>query len=108
MFYVYLIKSEKHGTFYIGQTNNVKERLKYHNRGKCIYTRNKGPWRLIACKEFATRSTAMIEEKRIKKLKNRQAVLSEFGIAQAQDIPILGTTGGSPDKSGLGLPAKAR
>ena len=80
MFYVYLIESEKHGIFYIGQTNNIEERLKYHNRGKCTYTKNKGPWILIACKQFTTRSEAMIEEKRIKNLKNKQAVKEAFGI----------------------------
>jgi len=78
MFYVYLIQSEKYETFYVGQTNNIDERMKYHNRGKCTYTRNKGPWKIISYKEYSTRSQTMIEEKRIKKLKNRQAILKEF------------------------------
>ena len=80
MFYVYLIQSKKYGTFYIGHSNNTQVRLKHHNRGKCKYTKNKGPWELLAYKEFVTRALAMAEEKRIKNLKNRQAILRDFGI----------------------------
>ena len=82
MFFTYLIQSEKYDILYIGQTNNTEERLKYHNRGKCRYTRNKGPWKLQAYKKFSTRAEAMAEEKRLKKLKNREAVLREFGIQE--------------------------
>ena len=44
MYFVYFIESQTSGRFYIGQTNNLREQLNYHNRGKCKYTRNKGPW----------------------------------------------------------------
>ena len=80
MFYVYLIQSKEYGTFYIGHSNNTQARLKDHNRGKCKYTKNKGPWELLAYKEFATRALAMAEEKRLKKLKNRQAIVDNFRI----------------------------
>ena len=43
MYFVYLIESLKDGRYYIGQTNNLKERLKYHNKGKCKYIKNKVP-----------------------------------------------------------------
>ena len=78
MFYVYLIQSEKNRTFYIGQTADLQERLKYHNTGRSKYTRNKGPWELIAYKTFPTRSEAMKEEKRLKSIKNRKVILEEF------------------------------
>ena len=83
MFFVYLIQSEKHGTFYIGQTSSPLDRLKYHNRGKCKYTRNKGPWGLLAFKECASRAEAMAEERRLKNLKNKEAILKEFKINEA-------------------------
>ncbi|KAA3615100.1 MAG: hypothetical protein D8M58_21925 [Calditrichaeota bacterium] len=42
MFYVYLIESVEFGTYYIGQTNNIDERVNnYHNAGRCKYTKNR-------------------------------------------------------------------
>ncbi|MBS1539503.1 MAG: GIY-YIG nuclease family protein, partial [Bacteroidetes bacterium] len=32
-FYVYILQSDKDQSFYIGQTNNLDERLKRHNLG---------------------------------------------------------------------------
>ena len=80
MFYVYLLKSQVDDSFYIGQTNNLETRLNYHNKGRSQYTKTKIPWIMIAHKAFQTRSEAMMEEKRLKNLKNRQAVLKSFGL----------------------------
>ena len=83
MFYVYLIESIKFGTYYVGQTNDVEERLNnYHNRGRCTYTKQRMPWKLLAYKTFATRAEAMKEEKRIKKLKSRTQTLKTFGLEE--------------------------
>ena len=43
MYYVYLIESLKDGRYYIGQTNNLEERLKYHNRGNVNIQKIKVP-----------------------------------------------------------------
>jgi len=40
MYHVYLLKSKKNDTFYIGYTNNIKVRLTDHNSGKVEYTKN--------------------------------------------------------------------
>ena len=80
MYFVYLIESLKDGKYYIGQTNNLEERLNYHNTGRCKYTKNRGPWILKGYKSFPSRAEAMREEKRIKKLKNRTAIEEYFEI----------------------------
>ena len=80
MYFVYLLKSEKDGRFYIGQTQNLQERLLYHNSGRSKYTRYLGPWKLLAFKSFNSRGEAMREEIRLKKLKNRERILSEFNL----------------------------
>jgi len=80
MYFVYLLESLKDGKYYIGHTNNLNERLKYHNTGRCKYTKNRGPWILRAYKSFSTRAEAMREEKRLKKFKNRSAIEEFFGI----------------------------
>lgn len=48
MFYVYILKSQKHGKRYIGLTSkDPKQRLEEHNRGANIYTKRNGPFELI-------------------------------------------------------------
>lgn len=80
MYLVYLIESLIDGRYYIGQTNNLELRLNDHNQGKCKYTKNKGPCSIKAFKQFHSRSEAMKQEKRVKNLKNRQAIEEYFGI----------------------------
>ena len=70
MYYLYLIESEKDGSYYIGQTSDLKKRINYHNTNRSKYTRNKGPWKLIGYKTFSTRSEAMIAERKLKRIQN--------------------------------------
>jgi len=80
MYYVYLLESETDGRYYIGHTQDLKECLKYHNSGRSVYTKHRGPWRLLAYKTFKTRSGAMKAERHIKRLKNRNSIRIEFNI----------------------------
>ena len=68
-YYVYLIVSEKNQKTisYVGYTNNLKNRLILHNKGKgAKFTRGRN-WRIVYYKKFSTKSEAMIEEYRLKK-----------------------------------------
>ena len=87
-YFVYIIRNTQ-GRLYIGQTSNLELRLRRHNEGKVFSTKNRGPWQLIHSETFATRSAAMTQEKRLKALKSKRALLDY--IAQRQ----------SPDMSGL-------
>ncbi len=89
LYYVYLLLSLKCGKLYIGQTGNLLERFEYHNTGRSEYTKNKGPWALLAFKRFATRGEAMREEHRLKKLKNKQRILEEFGLNVADFTHVV-------------------
>ena len=80
MFFVYLLKSDKDGRFYIGQTQDRNVRLRYHNSGRSKYTKHRGPWTLLAFKSFQSRGEAMREEIRLKKMKNRCRILEEFNL----------------------------
>ena len=50
MHYVYLLDSEKICKYYIGQTNNLDDRLIRHNGNRCRSTKNKGSWKLVGYK----------------------------------------------------------
>ncbi len=70
-YYVYILRSEKDGSFYIGHTADLDERIQRHNHGKSLYTKAKVPWKLIYREEFHSRSEAMKREQEIKRKKNR-------------------------------------
>ncbi|MCC9018094.1 MULTISPECIES: GIY-YIG nuclease family protein [Flavobacterium] len=73
MFYVYIIYSKTFDVYYKGFSENIPQRLLYHNENKSRYTSNKGPWELVYSKVFNTKREALIEELRLKKL-NRKSL----------------------------------
>jgi len=70
---VYILRNHQ-GRYYIGQTNDVESRLQRHNGNEVFWTKNKGPWAVVYTQELASRSAAMLEEKRLKKLKSKLAI----------------------------------
>lgn len=46
-FYVYVLQSQKDRKLYIGYTNNLKKRIKEHNKGKSFATKMRTPLKLI-------------------------------------------------------------
>jgi len=80
-FFVYIIYSKAHDRFYIGQTDDFSNRLYRHNNGYESATKPYRPWELKCVIEKATRSEAMILERKIKNL-NRIKLLefiSKYG-----------------------------
>jgi len=71
-FYVYILKSQKDQSFYIGYTNDLDSRIREHNEGFARYTKNKRPWNLVYSEEFVTKKEAIIRERFLKKQKNRE------------------------------------
>jgi predicted GIY-YIG superfamily endonuclease len=63
---VYAIQSIKYKQIYIGQTENIKERLCCHNSGYVKSTKGRIPWVLIAFEEFEGRNKARWVEKELK------------------------------------------
>ena len=85
MYYVYILQSEKDHRLYIGQTNNVENRLIRHNNGEVRSTRMRRPLKLMCYKEFATRAEAMKIEKYLKSLKGGEEfkrILHHWGVAK--------------------------
>lgn len=74
MYYTYVLVSLSDNSYYIGSTENLEERLKYHNTGRSRYTKLKLPWNLIYFEEFQTLSLARNREKQIKSWKSRKAI----------------------------------
>ena len=73
---VYAIYNKKHGKVYIGQTADIKERLRLHN-GKAFagYTAKfDGEWRLIYQEEVPDRRAALLREKQLKSFRGREFI----------------------------------
>ena len=62
-FFVYILYSPSHNRFYAGQTNNLDDRLDYHNAGKVKSTKPYRPWELIYFETLFSRAEAMKREK---------------------------------------------
>ncbi len=63
MYFVYIIRSERDGTYYTGMTEDVRKRFREHNRGLTKSSRSHKPWKIIYVEECVTRAQARKREK---------------------------------------------
>ena len=75
MFYLYLLKSKKDNSLYLGFAPNLKVRLLKHNQGLVQSTKNLRPWELIYYEAYKSKMDALIREKRLKQFKKGYASL---------------------------------
>lgn len=66
MFYVYLLKSVKNASIYIGYTQDLKKRLELHNKAKIYSTKLGKPWELIYYEAYKIKEDATNREKMLK------------------------------------------
>jgi putative endonuclease len=76
-YYVYVLRSIRDGQLYIGFSSDINQRLKQHNHGHTLSTRNRRPLRLIYIECFSVKSDALAREKYFK---------SGYGHKQLQEI----------------------
>ena len=75
-YFVYVIKSEIDGSYYIGSTQDITERLERHNQGRSKYTKVKCPWNLVYIEEHPNRAKAVRRENEIKARKRKDYIAS--------------------------------
>ena len=62
-FVVYILRSQRDGSLYVGHTNNIQRRLTQHNDPKSkSYTAKRGPWQLVHAEQHPDRRSAMARE----------------------------------------------
>mgnify|MGYP001603299370 FL=1 len=74
MYYVYILKSQRHGKLYKGSTSDMKRRLNEHNGGKVISTKSGTPWQLIYYEAFLHKTDALREEIFLKSGKGKERI----------------------------------
>lgn len=66
MFYFYILKSLKNNKLYLGQTPDLKQRLKSHNNGENKATKPNIPYELVFYSAFQNEKDAISCEKYFK------------------------------------------
>ncbi len=91
-YFVYILVSLKDGTLYTGQTNNLKKRLEWHNKGLVKTTKPRIPYQLAYFEQYNTRSDAMWREFELKKKWNttrKKKLIESFARSEIKKILTL-------------------
>ena len=67
---VYILRSLKDGSYYIGCTSNLKNRINTHNKGKTQSLKHKRPLEIIYKEDYTDATKAFNREKQIKSYKS--------------------------------------
>ncbi len=75
MYHVYILYSPSHDKYYVGQTQDLEQRLLEHNElSTKSYTSKYRPWELKLALPVESRSQAMLIEKYIKKQRSKRYI----------------------------------
>jgi putative endonuclease len=88
MWVVYILQSEKDGSFYVGSTGNLADRINRHNSKRSLATKSKTPWKLVYTEKLATRSLAVQREFQIKNKHSRKYLVQLIHIKQKQIMAV--------------------
>jgi putative endonuclease len=80
MIYVYVLKSDKDGRYYVGMTQNLVRRLKEHNSGRTKSTKGYRPWILIHHEAYPNREAARKREKYLKSGYGKQWLKNKYNL----------------------------
>ena len=78
-YYVYMLKSiSVPERYYVGRMENLEERLKCHNAGKCPHTSKFCPWQIETAIAFYSKDKAVTFEKYLKSHSGRAFAKKHF------------------------------
>ncbi len=66
MYYVYLLRNQKTGKFYIGSTADLRKRFYQHNNHQSIATKSQDSWVLVYYEAFPAKTFALERERKLK------------------------------------------
>jgi putative endonuclease len=82
MYWVYALLSLKDGSIYVGMTGNWVNRLRLHEAGAVISTRDRRPFKVLYLEEVPTRKRARQLEVYLKSGEGRRFLRSKIGAAE--------------------------
>lgn len=79
MYYVYILKSNKDDSFYVGYTKELKNRIREHEIGKVISTKNRLPIKLVYYEACLNSKDATKREKYLKTSWGKRYIKNRLG-----------------------------
>lgn len=77
MFCVYIIRSKKDKSLYIGYTNDLNRRIAEHNKNQSKATKGKGLYEPIYCEFYRSSKDAKMREENLKKFSQAYSQLKK-------------------------------
>ncbi len=74
MFWLYILKNEETGRYYIGSTGDLDQRLNQHLIGKTRTTRILKTDKLVYTEKFETKSEVLKRERKLKSYKSKKYI----------------------------------
>ena len=76
MWYVYALYNAENGKIYIGETGDIKRRVREHNRkrGNHYTAKISGEWKVIYTEEVLNRVQALVRERQLKSYQGREFI----------------------------------
>ncbi|OGI76152.1 hypothetical protein A3C67_01975 [Candidatus Nomurabacteria bacterium RIFCSPHIGHO2_02_FULL_42_19] len=68
---VYILESQKNGRYYVGSTDDIDRRIREHNVGKVLSTKNVRPWKVRIFINCENLTKAKQFEYKLKKYKRK-------------------------------------
>ncbi|MFH1608877.1 MAG: GIY-YIG nuclease family protein [Patescibacteria group bacterium] len=78
MYYIYVLKSKKDNNLYVGYTENLQNRLNYHNAGKVRSTKHRVPFEILYFETYEDKYKAFNTEKYYKTAKGKKELKSKI------------------------------
>jgi putative endonuclease len=91
MFFVYVIRSDINGHFYVGMTADVDKRIVKHNDGSTRSTKPYRPWQLFFCERYDSRTEARKREVYLKSGTGKELIKRKWAsiqLADSTEIPV--------------------
>ncbi|HEY4786457.1 MAG TPA: GIY-YIG nuclease family protein [Bacteroidales bacterium] len=73
-YYVYILYSQSTDHYYVGHTNDLRQRIDQHNAGRTPSTKTGRPWTLVYKETYPDKSSAFRRELEIKNKKSRKYI----------------------------------
>jgi len=70
-YFLYILFSENLDSYYVGHTNDLKERLRKHLTNHKGYTARAKDWAIVYTEEFSIKTVAYARERKIKSWKSK-------------------------------------
>ena len=86
MWYAYVLRSKKKGSWYIGSTKDLQKRITSHNARRNKATKHGAPWELLYYEAGHSRDDARAREKYLKSGMGRRFIKNRLKFFFAEDL----------------------